>query len=270
LIDIFHSLVRVISSLEGVLSIGKSGSDELPVEQDSDIDIFIFCETIPSITSRQSAVMNAGVPVQKAEFGEVTDRFWGICDTLTIAQTEFYLMYFTVTEMDNEIALTLSGLKLDREDEYFYPTGRCATFTNMHILYDGTGYIARMKNRLSVYPSILVIASCSHHLRYINDVEDFMRAVAREDVLFYHSTLETAIDHFLQALFAMNKCFFPSRKRTFQYTRSFTHKPADCEKRILQVIELGAKPETLRQSYASWCDLCTEIAKLSAEAMPRL
>lgn len=87
--------------------------------------------------------------------------------------------------------------------------------------------------------------------------------IYRKEVLFYHETVESAIDHFLQVLFALNKCFFPSRKRTIQYIDTFNIKPAKCTERLLQTIELGAKPETLSQSYDVWLSLYKDLLDLA-------
>ena len=262
--DYFKQLICAVSEINGVLSIGKSGGDKLPLFNESDIDIFIFCDEIPTTMSRQSALMKLGTVISEMKLSETGGAFWGVCDFVTVADTEVCLMYFTIADMDNDINAVLSGSRLGREREYFYPTGRCATFVSMHILYDMNGYIAGMKEKLAVYPISLSKKLYAFHIGKINNTEDFYRAVEREDVLFYHSTLETALDHFLQALFAVNKCFFPSRKRSLRYIDNFEHKPQSCSEMLLKVIELGAKPETLRQSYEIWSDLCKRLSEISA------
>ena len=120
-----------------------------------------------------------------------------------------------------------------------------------------------MKEKLSVYPLPLSKKLYNHHAGKINDTEDFNSAVTRGDVLFYHATLEAAIDHFLQALFALNQCFFPSRKRSIQYIDIFIHKPINCSEQLLKTIELGAKLETLIESYGIWSQLCEELSNIA-------
>ena len=255
----FHSLINGVSSIDTVLSIGKSGGEELPMHNESDIDVFVFCSQIPSADVRQAALGELGFTAAEMKISEIADRFWGVCDYIAIGTAEICLMYFTISDMDAEIKSTLSGERPDREGEYFYPTGRCATFLSMHILHDKIGYIADMKEKLSGYPPSLAKKLYNHHILEINDNEDFERAVQRGDVLFYHATLERAIDHFLQALFALNKCFFPSRKRTFSLAEGFKHKPINFEARLLNAIELGAKAETLSKSYEIWSALCKDL-----------
>jgi hypothetical protein len=261
--DSFERLINAISELENVFSIGKSGVGDIPLHNESDIDVFVFCDKIPAAPLRHSVVRESGIIADKSEFGEASVRFWGICDFITVCGTEICLMYFTVSEMDKEIDSVLNCSRLDREDEYFYPTGRCASFINMCIFYDKYGYINGKKEKLKLYPEELSERLFNHHSNRINDAEDFNRAVIREDALFYHSTFESAIDHFLQALFALNKVFFPSRKRTIQFINDFKYKPRNCSDRLLEVIALGSNPKTLYQSYYLWNALCNELIEVS-------
>lgn len=259
--DAFIRLIVSLSGMEGVLSIGKSGGESLPEQNESDIDVFIFCDAVPTAHDRSAAIGDLGGTVSEMKLSERKGRFWGVCDFLTLVKAEVCLMYFTVADMDAEIESVLSGSRLDRESEYFYPSGRCASVLSMHVLSDKNGYIARLKARLSTYPPALADKAFRHHMRKTYDAEDFERAVSRDDVLFYHSVLELAIDHFLQALFALNHCFFPSRKRSAQLMESFDRKPKNCAARMLEVIALGSKPETLRQSSVVWAALLRELSE---------
>lgn len=263
LIESYNELIKKVSEMNEVLSIGKSGGEKLPTQNESDIDIFVFCSEVPEAKKRQETIEKSSIDLSDIKISEKGDKFWGVCDYVIIGGIEICLMYFTIINMNDEIESILSGSRLDREEEYFYPTGRCATFLSIYILYDEEGYISSMKKKLSLYPEDLAEKLLYHHIRKINDEEDFDRAVSRCDVLFYHSTLESAIDHFLQALFALNHCFFPSRKRTFSFIENFKHKPKNCSDRLLEVIALGSKPKTLALSYEMWEELCKEIVEMS-------
>ena len=60
------------------------------------------------------------------------------------------------------------------------------------------------------------------------DEEDLGRAELRHEVLFYHQVVEAFLDHFLQALYAKNRRYFPSRKRTESAIAAFERKPQNC------------------------------------------
>jgi len=256
----YNLLVKIFSEINGVLSIGKSGGESIPTQNESDIDIFIFCNQIPKVNTRKQSFKKLDNAISNMKLSETSGRFWGVCDFVTINDTEICLMYFTIFDMNNEIESVLNGSRLEREAEYFYPTGRCATFLSMYILYDTNGYIEKMKEKLSDYPLILSEMLYNHHIEKMKNDEDFERAVTRQDILFYHSTLENSIDHFLQALFALNKCFFPSRKRTLLFIDDFKYKPLNYSEKLLKVIELGSTAQTLAQSFDIWCTLCDELS----------
>jgi len=102
-----------------------------------------------------------------------------------------------------------------------------------------------------------------YHLEKLKDREDLERAAGRKDVLFYHFAFEIAMDHFLQALFAINRTFFPSRKRTHEYIVRFDRKPANCYERLLEAIRTGAGPDGLAEAYAVWDGLVLDLLSLA-------
>lgn len=100
------------------------------------------------------------------------------------------------------------------------------------------------------------------HLDQLRDVEDLERAVLRNDPLFFHFALDLALDHFLQALFAMNRRYFPSRKRSIELLETFVRKPADCGNRLLKIVELGGSRNSIPQAYSMWRALAQDLAVL--------
>lgn len=99
-----------------------------------------------------------------------------------------------------------------------------------------------------------------YHVANILDEEDLGRVVLRKEVLFFHQVLEDAIDHLLQALFAMNYTYFPSRKRSEQYIKEFKNKPIDCYQRICGIIENSISDKTIKAAV-------TELRNITLETM---
>jgi len=108
-----------------------------------------------------------------------------------------------------------------------------------------------------------LLQNAQYHLDELEDTEDLQRAVARKDVLFYHFAMDIAIDHFLQALFAINRTYFPSRKRTLDFIEIFNIKPERCNEKLLEVIKLGSFSEGINQSFTIWSNMVNELKKLS-------
>ncbi|HSB01506.1 MAG TPA: DUF4037 domain-containing protein, partial [Anaerolineales bacterium] len=187
---------------------------------------------------------------------------WGQGDCLSVAGIETWLLYFTVAEAYAELEAIRGGNYLGRLDSYYYPMGRCAMWKTMRAFYDPDGILQGFRECLAEYPPALRSAAISHHLQALEDVEDLERAVGRKDVFFFHFALDLALDHFLQALFALNEEYFPSRKRSETYLRGFKIKPSECEQRLRQVVVFGGNAETLEQAYEIWNDLVRDL-KLS-------
>ena len=259
----FDTLLQTIKQLPALRAIGKTGGEALPSDGYSDIDLFLFCEQIPSLEVRSVhySLFPRGVTV--TEFGFSEHPHWGLVDSVLVGEQEVYLMYFTQSTFTASIDAILRGERTEREENYFYPTGRLASTLGMHAFYDPEGYLAEIKTRISVYPDSLRNAILTSCLPKIDDEEDFMRAIRRKDVLFYHATLDLALDRFLQALFALNRVYFPSRKRSLEFIREFAIKPEDCEARLERVVALGASAETLMESYEAWQSLCRELENLA-------
>ena len=263
--QIFKRLFTAAISLPSVRAIGKTGGSQIPVDPESDVDLFVFCEQIPPKKLRETAFSSLNGSIAVDRLGDYEDVHWGLVDSLRIGDLEVSLMFFTIDTFSNSLEEILRGERLDREANYFYPTGRCASILGMHAFYDPARYLENWKNRLLIYPESLAQALILHHAARMDDEEDFERAVRRGDTLFFHATLDLAIDHFLQALFALNRVYFPSRKRTIQFIDSFPKKPNSCDLRIQNIVKLGASAETLRRSYQLWKELCDELNMLLSE-----
>lgn len=259
----FERLLTALESLPGVRAAGKTGGKQLPAGCESDIDLFIFCDQIPEQSKREAALAPLSDAVTVDSFGGAEDVHWGLVDALHIGNQEVYLMFFSIDAFSASLESILNGRRLEREANYFYPTGRCASVLGMYAFYDPDRYLEGWQQRLAAYPEALSGALIRYHCAGMDDEEDFSRAIRRGDALFYHATLDLALDHFLQALFALNRVYFPSRKRSLEFIRSFAVKPENCEARLLRAVALGAKPETLEKSYRLWQALCRELNELS-------
>jgi hypothetical protein len=260
--EIETAVSRLVNALAGhnsIRAIGMSGGERpLPEPGEGDIDLFVYCAGIPSIKERRDILLPLH-ELEQVEVGKLPGGHWGQGDCLWISGIETWLLFFTIAEAQAELEAVLCGKYLGRLDSYYYPIGRCAMWKSMRIFYESDGFLQSLKVHLAEYPARLAQAVIQHHLDALEDVEDLERAVQRKDVFFFHFALDLALDHFFQALFAMNREFFPSRKRSEIYLHGFKLKPSECEQRLRQVIALGGNAETLGQSYEIWKSLMHDI-----------
>lgn len=260
---IIDTLINNISEIKEVQSIGISGSKTpLPQAGEGDIDIFIYCDMIPDLEKRRAIINQMGSQIEEVKLNILEGGHWGKGDFILINGIETWLMYFTVSETLSNIECILDGEYPDKLDNYYYPVGRCAMLKNINILFDKSGFLHDLKKRLFDYPDKLAEILIKYHLAQLEDTEDLQRAAARKDVLFYHFALDIAIDHFLQALFAMNKTYFPSRKRTLDFIEHFNIKPEECSKKLLEVIKLGGFPEGINESFTLWTNMVDELKRM--------
>jgi hypothetical protein len=258
-----NKLIDTLAGHKAIRSIGLSGGERpFPESGEGDIDIFIYCAKIPASRERQKLLGKLQEDIKEFEIGKLAGGHWGQGDWMSIAGVETWLLYFTVTEARAELEATLAGKYLGRQDSYYYPIGRFAMWKTMRVLYDPDGILESFRQQLADYPQGLQQKIVNHHVKALEDVEDLERAVARKDLFFFHFAMDLALDHFLQALFALNKEYFPSRKRSEVYLRDFKVKPVDCEQRFHRLIALGGNVETLDQSYCLWKDLVSDLKSL--------
>lgn len=258
----FTELLRALRQQQSIRTIGKAGGSAIPDDGFSDIDLFLFCAKIPVRTEREELLRPLAGKIAVSCYGETEHPHWGLVDSVLIGKQEIYLMYFTQDAFQVSVASILRGERTEREENYFYPTGRLASIQGMHAFHDPDGFLTRLKSECSAFPDALQEAILCRCLPKIDDAEDFRRAIRRKDVLFYHATLDLALDRFLQALFAFNRVFFPSRKRSFDFIRRFAAKPRDCAARLERILSLGADGDTLDASYRLWHELCMELLNI--------
>lgn len=259
-----NQLVHSAAKVPAIRAIGWSGGDRpFPQPGEGDIDLFLYCDPIPDAGQRHEVLASPAISAEDVEIGRFAGGHWGVGDCCTIAGVETWLLYFTLAEARAELADILAGKALGRVGTEYYPMGRCAMWKTLRALYDPDGFLQSLRDRLEEYPAGLANAVAAHHRAMLEDTENLERAVGRGDVFFYHFALDLALDHFLQALFALNRVYFPSRKRSAEHIRRFSVKPVHCEDRLRQVIAWGAQADTLAESYRLWQELTRELAALA-------
>jgi hypothetical protein len=261
-----NKLIRALAQHNSIRAIGLSGGERpLPQRGEADIDLFVYCTVIPSENERKEMLVSLVEEIEQIEVGKLESGHWGEGDCFLLNGVETWLLYFTIEEARAELDAILNGQYLGRLDSYYYPIGRCAMWKATRVFYDVDGFLQSIKLRLEEYPYKLASAIVDHHVQALEDVEDLERAVHRRDVFFYHFAFDLALDHFLQALFALNREYFPSRKRSEAYLRKFKLKPAECEGHLHQVVACGANAKTLEQSYKIWNGLRHDLKALIKE-----
>lgn len=243
-IQLKEELVDKIGACDKVKGIGQTGSLDIQlIPGKSDIDLFVLCSEVPSQEERQTCYSM----LQSAEFTlqmqVCNGGLWGIGDILIADGIDIMPMYFTIKEMQDYLEEVLQCKHLDKS-ERFYPVGRLASISSINILYEKNDTLTALKNMVNTKPCSFFKTWYEKEISQVLDEEDLGRAELRKEALFFHQVLENALDHLLQALFAINYCYFPSRKRTMSAIDGFQYKPDNCYARLLTMVINGAKGDT--------------------------
>lgn len=255
-------LVAVLSDCSAVLAVGQTGDLSAPlIPGKSDIDLFVICSAVPDAAARRALYRSLDGAYERLDMAVCSGGIWGEGDIFLCGGIDVMPMYFTVKEMQGYLEEVLAGRLLEK-DGRFYPIGRLASIESLNILYEKDDRWSRLVDQVKEHPAALFERWYAQEAGRMIDEEDLGRAQLRHEVLFYHQVTEEFLDHFLQALFAKNNTYFPSRKRTEQAIDAFACKPVNCFQRLLRIVELGARAETIDQSIAELRAIASELMSL--------
>ncbi|BCN29051.1 YpoC family protein [Anaeromicropila herbilytica] len=261
-IHIKDKLVSDLSGIDKIKGIGQTGdmnADLIP--GNSDIDMFVLCSTIPTENERKSIYTNYANDYSECMMNVCNGGIWGYGDILIIDGIDVMFMYFTIEEMEQYLDKVLNGDYLDR-DGGFYPTGRLSSVENINILYESKDEWSRQIEKVKKYPTELFKKLFDYHISNVINDEDLGRVILRKEVMFYHSVLENSLDHLLQALFAVNATYFPSRKRSEQYIKDFKNKPVNCYERLIHIIQNSVSSNTIAKSVEELKKITLEMVEI--------
>ncbi len=254
-------LVDNIARAEPVKAIGLTSNPIPQKSSEGDIDLFVYCSEIPPVETRELLY-----PLYLKENGSLKTRvmvskYWGDVDFLLLNRIDTWIMYFTESEVTQDCTSIIEGKQYKRENGY-YPTGRLAMFKNIQILHEKDGFLTNIKNNLDVYPPKLKAAILKRSLALLDDDEDLLRAVNRRDVLFFHISIDDAIDNLLQLVYGMNEVLFPSRKRVQEITQNFHFIPQSFYEQLCEIIKLGSDANTINMAYEKYKVLRQEVKEI--------
>lgn len=259
-----EELVEKLSRCKGIKGIAQTGDLNAPlIPGKSDVDLFVLCTDIPSKEERQAVYAMIQVADFTLQMEVCQGGLWGYGDILAVDEIDIMPMFFTEKEMREYLEEVLQGRHMEK-DGRFYPVGRLASVGTINILYEEADTWTALVHRVNCKPYSFFKAWFESEIGQVLDEEDLGRAVLHKEVLFCHQVFENAIDHLLQALFAVNLCYFPSRKRTGAAIDSFRYKPDHCFSRLLAMVSDGAKEETIETAVEELRRMTFEIKDLGS------
>ena len=259
-IELRDQLTRLLSGIPEIVGIGQTGDIHAPlVPGKSDIDLFVICRLVPDSSERSRLYAQLEPWTDSLEMEVSRGGIWGHGDVFLSGGIDVMPMYFTEAEMRLYLEEVLSGRHPGKEGR-FYPVGRLASIESLNVLWERDGAWTNMIRRVKEHPEAFFRMWYRNEAACILDEEDLGRAELRCEVLFFHQVVEEFMDHFLQALYALNRRYFPSRKRTEEAIAQFSLKPENCCMRMKRILTLAACADTVPKAV-------TEIRKLGTELL---
>lgn len=263
-LELKEELVSKLSSGDKIMGIGQTGSlDVKLIPGKSDIDLFVLCTEVPTEEERKKYYDMVESTDFKLQMAVCNGGQWGYGDILTADGIDVMPMYFTIKEMQEYLKEVLECKHLDK-DGRFYPVGRLASISSINILYERDNVWTSLKDMVNDKPVSFFKTWFESEIGQVLDEEDLGRCELRREVLFFHQVLENALDHLLQALYAVNYCYFPSRKRTMSAIDSFRDKPDDCYEKLIKIILNGAKEDTIVKAIEDLRKITEEVYEIGA------
>ena len=256
---------RLVSNLsldDRIKGIGQTGDINAQlIPGNSDIDMFVLCTLIPTVEERKQVYVNYATEYSECLMNVCNGGIWGYGDILIIDGIDVMFMYFTIEEMEQYLDDVLCGKHLGRVGG-FYPTGRLSSIESINILYESNFVWTKIKQKVQEYPIDLFKKLYNYHISNVIDEENLGRVILRKEVMFYHDVLGNSLDHLLQALFALNSTYFPSRKRSEQYIKAFQYQPVDCYNRLLRMIENSVLVPKIEESVKELRNITKEMKEI--------
>jgi len=258
-----QNIIDSLTICDKVKGIAQCGDINAPlIPGNSDIDLFVLCTEIPDESEREAIYQAYASDEDTVMINVCCGGIWGYGDIILVDGIDVMFMYFTVDEMEQYLNENLAGQHMDREGG-FYPMGRLATVESIHIFYETEDTWTDLIKLVKQPPEDLFFEFFGFHISQVINDEDLGRVLLRREILYYNTILEQAIDHLLQALFALNFTYFPSRKRSEQYIAGFVRKPENCYERLVNIVKNAVFAETIPQSVEELKALHHETLELS-------
>ncbi len=255
-----YELINIIVQCETVRAIGLCREASFEMYMWDEIELFLYCIEIPPVTERSQLYASGGVQEVRALKAFKTNSS-GVRDCVLLSGRDVWLNYLILEDEFTGLADIVSCRRTEAEGHPF-ATGRCAAIRDMIVLYDANGFLRNFKEIVAVYPNSLAVTSYYYHMRQLDDKEDLELAVKQRDVFLFHSAVDSALEHYLKAVFALNKAYFPGRKRSVPMLSCFANVPRLCGMRLLDVIRLGVREETMKKSFEIWESLVEDLKRI--------
>lgn len=210
-----ESLTRVVAAIGDVpgivgISLGGSGAAGF-ADESSDLDLHVYTRApladFQPRAERLRAIADPGTEVRE-------ERRWGAEDHFRLGGQLVELIYVDLDDLRREIDQAYAS-GLDGEG---FVTARLCYIAQGRLLYDPTGELAALRERLAIYPEPTrqqILRSNPDLMRVY--LKQLRAAHRRGDLLFVQHRRYAVQMVFFNLLFALNRRYHPGEKRLLRH-----------------------------------------------------
>lgn len=140
---------------------------------------------------------------------------------------------------------------------------------NQKILDDPFGIAQRWKDRLTPYPDVVrktILDRCVSSLRYWRGDYHYRNKADRGDLPFLASLTARLVNDVLQALFALNRVYYPGDGSNLVLSRHLANRPGRLEERVEAILYPENGALGIGRQYADLLALIDETLALAEQA----
>jgi hypothetical protein len=267
--DLLPLLRRFVRGDYGIAiggSHAKAAADSL-----SDIDIYLFADRVLPSAQRAELVVHA-------LGGEARPESWGTDDPFVQGGTDFWhdgqrveCWLRSSREMERTLRACAGG-EIRREYVVWTVMGflsytALADVHSMRIVDDPRGMLAGWRQGVATYPEPLrdrILARFMAEAAFWPENFHYRTAVERGDVIYTSAIVQQVLQALIQAVFALNRVYFPGEKRLANAMKKLPSQPRDFARRVQAlVIPAGADEAALQRQRRELAELVAEMRELA-------
>lgn len=241
-------LTDEFKALAPVEAIGLGGSlSSNEIDEYSDIDLYIFSDTIIPLSTRESIASKLGT-----RQADLNLTYWDLGDEWFDAETgiEIDIIYWDKTWITDQIEQVV----FQHQAQTGYTTCFWNTLVNMEILFDRNDWLKELQNRSTItYPEELSRAIIIKNYPVLKEIipsyyNQIKKAVHRNDLVSVNHRVAAFLASYFDIIFAVNHLANPGEKKLMPFIlRYCTILPMDIEKNIQGVLSNCTDPAIITE-----------------------
>ena len=238
--DVARLVACPFEPLTEVLGACACGSVSLGLaDEESDVDIACIVSSVaPKREERMRIYAQLSDPDEEFDVDALGPNTF---DCLQVRGLQVELMFYLREELEQRLAGAMEGASVDRQGSFaLFSRFPYTILSDIHygrILFERDGVVSGLKNQIT-YPESLRrrILQQGRFWRDPHLLYEHERACRRGDLVYALQCQSKIVDHFVQAVFALNRTYCPGDKWTLHFLDQFKYVPDGFQERFREFV----------------------------------